>query len=197
MNLDLLWAMLLSWGAGINLYLTVFLAGLVGRLGWMQLPADLNFLSDNLSLAVAGGLFVLEFFADKIPYLDSAWDAIHTFIRVPAGVLLALGAIEGLSPQATFFVALAAGFVSFGTHGAKSSLRLAVNSSPEPFSNILISLAEDGLIAVAYWVFLNHPWILVGLIVVTVIAAWTTIYVLIKFFKRLFRAQPLQGQTTR
>lgn len=187
MNLDLIWALLLSWGAGLNLYLTVFLAGACGRVGWVQLPADLAFLSDGWSLGISGLLFLVEFFADKIPYVDSVWDAVHTFIRVPAGILLALGSVEPLPKQWLFLIGLAAGLVSFGTHGAKSTLRLAANSSPEPFSNVFLSLVEDGLIAVAYWLFFNHPVVLVIFLLVAVVLAWLTIYLLVRIFKRLFQ----------
>jgi hypothetical protein len=187
MNQDLLWALLLSWGAGIDLYLTVLLAGLVDRMGWLPLPSELAFLSDNWTLALAGVLFLIEFFADKVPFVDSFWDSFHTFIRVPAGILLALGASSGMPEHSVFMVALAAGAISFGMHGAKSTVRLALNSSPEPFTNWFVSFAEDGLVGLAYWLFLHHPRILVALIAIGVAVAWLTIYLLLQFFRRLFR----------
>ena len=187
MNQDLIWALLLSWGAGIDLYLTVLLAGLVGRMQWLPLPSELSFLANDWTLVLAAALFLVEFVADKIPYIDSFWDAFHTFIRVPAGILLALGAAHGMPQHSLFLVALAAGLVSFGTHGAKASVRLALNSTPEPFTNWFVSFAEDGLVAVAYWLFLHHPWVLVVLIAAAVVIAWLTIYLLLQFFKKLFR----------
>ncbi|HEY3130275.1 MAG TPA: DUF4126 domain-containing protein [Acidobacteriota bacterium] len=187
MNQDLIWALLLSWGAGIDLYLTVLLAGLVARMQWLPLPGELSFLANDWTLALAAALFLVEFVADKIPYIDSFWDAFHTFIRVPAGILLALGAAHGMSQHSLFLVALAAGFVSFGTHGAKATVRLALNSTPEPFTNWFVSVAEDGLVALAYWLFLHHPWVLVVLIAAAVVIAWLTIYLLLQFFKKLFR----------
>lgn len=189
MNIDLLWAFLLSWGAGVNLYLTALLAGMVGRMQWMPLPRELDFLSSDITLIISAALFLIEFVADKIPYVDSFWDAIHTFIRVPAGILLALGAASGMSKQSLFLVGLAAGFVSFGTHGAKASVRLALNGTPEPFTNWFVSIAEDGLVVFCYWLFLNHPLILFALLLVTAILAWLVIYLLIRIFKRLFRFQ--------
>src|SRR2546428_4934940 len=187
MNQDLIWALLLSWGAGIDLYLTVLLAGLVGRMQWLPLPRELSFLANDWTLVLAAALFLVEFVADKIPYIDSFWDAFHTFIRVPAGILLALGAAHGMPQHRLFLVALGAGLVSFGTHGAKASVRLALNSTPEPFTNWFVSFAEDGLVAVAYWLFLHHPWVLVVLIAAAVVIAWLTIYLLLQFFKKLFR----------
>ena len=187
MNQDLIWALLLSWGAGIDLYLTVLLAGLVGRMQWLPLPSELSFLANDWTLVLAAALFLVEFVADKIPYIDSFWDAFHTFIRVPAGILLALGAAHGMPQHRMFLVALAAGLVSFGTHGAKASVRLALNSTPEPFTNWFVSFAEDGLVAIAYWLFLHHPWVLIFLIAAAVVMAWLTIYLLLQFFKKLFR----------
>ncbi len=187
MNQNLIWALLLSWGAGIDLYLTALLAGLVGRMQWLPLPKELSFLADDWTLVLSAVLFLVEFVADKIPYIDSFWDAFHTFIRVPAGILLALGAAHGMSRQTLFLVALAAGLVSFGTHGAKATVRLALNSTPEPFTNWFVSIAEDGLVAIAYWLFLHHPWVLVALILVAVVVAWTAIYLLLQFFKKIFR----------
>ena len=187
MNQDLIWALLLSWGAGIDLYLTVLLAGLVGRMQWLPLPSELSFLANDWTLVLAAALFLVEFVADKIPYIDSFWDAFHTFIRVPAGILLALGAAHGIPQHRMFLVALAAGLVSFGTHGAKASVRLALNSTPEPFTNWFVSFAEDGLVAIAYWLFLHHPWVLICLIAAAVVIAWLTIYLLLQFFKKLFR----------
>ncbi|HEY2931656.1 MAG TPA: DUF4126 domain-containing protein [Acidobacteriota bacterium] len=189
MNTDLLWALLLSWGAGIDLYLTVLLAGIVGRMQWMSLPPELDFLSSDISLLIAALLFLIEFVADKIPYVDSFWDAIHTFIRIPAGILLALGAASGMSRQSLFLVGLTAGLIAFGTHGAKASVRLALNGTPEPFTNWFVSIAEDVLITFAYWLFLHHPVILLTLLLFTAAFAWLVIYLLIRIFKRLFRFQ--------
>ena len=183
----MLWALLLSWGAGIDLYLTALLAGVVGRLQWMPLPGELDFLSSDACLAVTAILFLIEFFADKIPYVDSFWDAIHTFIRVPAGILLALGASSGVPRHWLFLIGLAAGLVSFGTHGAKASVRLALNGTPEPFTNWFVSIVEDGVVVFFYWLFLHHPLILFVLLVITVFLAWLVIYLLIRIFKRLFQ----------
>ncbi|MBI4454456.1 MAG: DUF4126 domain-containing protein [Acidobacteria bacterium] len=187
MNQNLLWALLLAWGAGVNLYLTLLLAGLVGRMQWIRLPQELDFLTTTWSLAIVAALFLVEFVADKIPYVDSFWDAVHTFIRVPAGILLALGAAYQIPGPSSLFVALVGGFIAFGTHGAKSTVRLALNSTPEPFTNWFVSLAEDGSVAAAYWLFLHHPRILVVLLFIATVVAWFIVYLLRRFFVRLLQ----------
>lgn len=197
MNQELLWALLLSWGAGLNVYLTVLLAGLMGRMQWMSLPSELDFLSSNWSLALAAILFLIEFVADKIPFVDSFSDSLHTFIRVPTGVILAVGATQGMSRQSIFLVALAAGLISFGTHGGKATVRLALNSTPEPFTNWFVSLFEDGLVGLAYWLLLNHPGVLLALIFVGAAMAWLSIYLLGRFFLRLFQFSRLQPNALR
>lgn len=135
--------------SGINLYLTTFIAGLAIRLNWLDLAdkyESLAVLSNPWIIGIAGVLFVIEFFADKIPWLDSSWDAIHTFIRPIGGTLLALAALGEIDPAMAVIASLLSGGTTLITHTAKAGTRLLVNMSPEPVSNIATSLGEDGLV---------------------------------------------------
>lgn len=147
----------LAWGAGVRLYATVFIAGMLARLGYVHLPADLAVLSSDWVLWTSGILAVGDFIADKSPGFDSFWDGVHTFARVPAGIFLAWGAAGDQGPAIQFACALLGGAVVSGTHLAKSSARLAINHSPEPFSNWLTSIAEDGVWLSAMWLMVSHP----------------------------------------
>ena len=158
-------AVALAVASGLSLYGTVFVAGLAIRLGWVQLGpafASLGALSDPVVLSVAGVLFAVEFLADKVPVVDSVWDAIHTVIRPVGGALLASRALGELSPVAEVLMLLLLGGATLATHAAKASTRLAVNASPEPVSNMVVSLAENGLVALAVWLALTHPLLALG-----------------------------------
>ncbi|HEY7530375.1 MAG TPA: DUF4126 domain-containing protein [Gemmatimonadota bacterium] len=132
--------------AGINLYATVLTLGVLHRSGWVALPGDLAVLADPWVLAAAGVLFVVEFVADKVPWVDSLWDAVHTFVRVPAGALLAWGAGAGLEPGQQAALALLGGTLALASHGTKLTLRAGVNASPEPVTNWTLSVLEDVLV---------------------------------------------------
>ena len=150
----------LGLASGLSLYGAAFLVGLAVHLGWVRLAPGyeaLAVLADPIVLTVAGTLFAIEFLADKIPWLDSAWDAVHTVIRPVGGALLASRVFGDLNPALEVVALLLLGGVSLAAHGAKASVRLAVNASPEPFSNALVSLAENGLVAGAVWLALVHP----------------------------------------
>jgi Domain of unknown function (DUF4126) len=153
-----------AWLSGFNLYATVLTLGLLQRFQLAQLPGDLTFLSNWWVIGVAGVLYLVEFLADKIPVVDSVWDAIHTFIRVPAGAVLAASAFAHFDPGVRAVAVLAGGTLALGSHGTKASVRMAANASPEPFSNIFLSLAEDiftiGLTAVAAF----HPIVILVII---------------------------------
>ena len=158
-------AVALAVASGLSLYGTVFVAGLAIRLGWVQLGpafASLGALSDPVVLSVAGVLFAVEFLADKVPIVDSVWDAIHTVIRPVGGALLASRALGELSPVAEVLMLLLLGGATLATHAAKATTRLAVNASPEPVSNVVVSLAENGLVALAVWLALTHPLLALG-----------------------------------
>lgn len=147
----------LGWASGLRLYATVFAVGLLAKFGYAHLPAALDILSHPYLIALSGTLFVIEFFADKFPLVDSVWDSIHTFIRIPGGALLAMGAIDSSDPLIATSVALLGGTLAGGTHLAKSGSRALINTSPEPFSNGAASLAEEGLLITGLWLALTHP----------------------------------------
>ena len=174
-----------SFASGLNLYLTVAAAGLFQRLGIVQLPEPLVVLSNPVVLGIAITLFVIEFVADKVPYVDSVWDAAHTFIRPPAAALLSYSAFaDGIPEEWKLGAALLAGSVALTSHGAKASTRAAANMSPEPVSNWTLSLLEDGIVVFLAWMAAEHPLVTAALVVVLVIVATFVIWKLFGFFRR-------------
>jgi hypothetical protein len=155
-----------AWLSGFNLYATVLTLGLLQRFHLVQLPGDLDFLSRWWVIGVAAVLYLVEFLADKIPVVDSVWDAVHTFIRVPAGAVLAASAFAHFDPAVRAVALLAGGTLALGSHGTKASVRMTANASPEPFSNIFLSIAEDiftiGLTALAAF----HPVVILVIILI-------------------------------
>jgi len=167
----------LGWASGIRLYLVLFLVGIVDRMGWIAMPSGLHTLSHPLVLAASGFMLIVECFADKVPWIDSIWDTIHTFIRVPAGALLAASAFGALDHHGggvgTLVAAILGGSLAAGAHLTKSSTRALANTSPEPFSNIGLSLGEDLLVPSGLALALLHPLVFVALLIVSIgIAAW-------------------------
>jgi Domain of unknown function (DUF4126) len=154
----------LSWASGLRLYLTVFAVGLLAKFGYVHLPATLDILSNPIVLSVAGVLCVVEFLADKIPYVDSGWDGIQTFIRIPAGALLAMGAIKTSDPTIATVAALLGGSLAGATHATKAGSRAMINTSPEPVSNIAASFSEEGALITGGWLVFAHPAVFVGLL---------------------------------
>ncbi|MDX1958816.1 MAG: DUF4126 domain-containing protein [Leptospiraceae bacterium] len=136
-------AMGTAWTSGINLYATVAILGLLEKFGATKLPGDLHMLGENNVIAVAVFLYLIEFFADKIPYLDNVWDALHTFIRVPAGAVIAYGATNQMDPTILYIATLLGGGLALSSHGTKSGVRMGANVTPEPFSNWFLSITED------------------------------------------------------
>ncbi len=181
-----------SLTAGLNLYITVLTLGLMQRFDILHLPSGLEPLSHNWVLATAAILLVIEFVADKVPYLDSTWDAVHTFIRVPAGAVLAASALGDVPAPVLWGAALVGGTVAFTTHSAKASTRLAVNSSPEPFSNWFLSFAEDGLSLIVLWLVTNHPFLAVVVSLVLICFFVAVIYFFYRFFRMIFRPRRLR-----
>jgi hypothetical protein len=159
-----------SFASGLNLYATVAAAGLFQRFGIVTLPEPLQVLANPVVLGVTLTLFLVEFIADKIPYVDSAWDALHTFIRPPAAALLSYSAFagEGVPEEWKLAAALLAGSVALTSHGAKASTRAAANASPEPVSNWTLSLLEDGFAVFLAWMAAEHP-LLTGIVVVVLV----------------------------
>ena len=154
----------LSWASGLRLYLTVFAVGLLAKYSYIDLPSALDILSNPVIIGVSGILAVIEFLADKIPYVDSAWDSIQTFIRIPAGALLAMGAINSSDPMVATIAALLGGSLAGATHATKAGSRAMINTSPEPISNIAASLSEESLLVTGGWLVFAHPAVFIGLL---------------------------------
>ena len=166
-------AMGTAWTSGINLYATVAVLGIAGRAEMIQLPSGLHVLMDPVVIAVACVMYVVEFFADKVPYVDSAWDTLHTFIRVPAGAILAARSLGPMNPALELAAILAGGTVALAAHGTKATLRLAINVSPEPFSNWFASVGEDLAVLGGLWLIFNHPIVMLLLVAVFLaLAVW-------------------------
>ena len=160
----------MAWGAGLRLYLVVFVVGLLGKLGYVPLPETLKLLMNPLVLGAAGFMAFIEFFADKIPWLDSAWDAVHTFLRIPAGAALAAGMLGDSGEGVAMAAALIGGTLTAGTHFGKAGTRAVANTSPEPFSNIGLSLVEDTMVAGGLALAVANPIIFLVLLVIFVVA---------------------------
>ncbi|HEY1609684.1 MAG TPA: DUF4126 domain-containing protein [Paraburkholderia sp.] len=163
----------LSWGSGLRLYLTVLIAGALDRLGVIHLPDTLAVLASPWVIGVAAALTIIEFFADKVPAVDSLWDALHTFIRIPAGALLAAGALGHADPRLMTVAALAGGTLAGTAHLAKAGTRALINLSPEPVSNVVASTAEDGITFVGVLLALFVPLLFLLLLACfLLVAAW-------------------------
>lgn len=154
-----------SWASGVNLYATILTLGWLGASGSMDLPPELHILQEPIVLVIAGVLFFVEFFVDKIPGLDSLWDGIQTFVRIPAGAVLAAAALGDVAPAVSLSAALVGGSITAATHATKTGTRLAINSSPEPFSNWTTSLLEDLAVVIGLWTALHHPWVFLCLLI--------------------------------
>jgi hypothetical protein len=173
-----------AWTSGINLYATVAALGLLQRYGGVRLPGGLDVLDNWWIIGIALSLYVIEFVADKVPYVDTVWDAVHTFIRVPAGAVLAYAATSGLSESTQIVALLLGGGLALSTHGTKATVRAAANTSPEPFSNWVLSLIEDVLAIVGIAVAVFHPLVILAVILIfLLILAW----ILPKVWRRLRR----------
>ena len=166
-------ASVLAWASGIRLYFVIFVVGLAARYGYLELPEGLRVLSHTYVLIASGVLLGVEFLADKVPGLDSAWDAVHTFIRIPAGALLAAGAAGADLPALTRAAGLRGGTLTAGTHFTKAGGRAAINTSPEPFSNWIASFTEDALVLGGIWFAAQYPLaFLVALAIFLALAVW-------------------------
>ncbi len=181
--------------SGLRLYGTVAALGLLHRLGALQLPAGLEVLSQVPIIALASALYVIEFVADKIPAVDTVWDAVHTFIRAPAAAVLGFAAFSNVQESWRIAAALLCGTIALSSHGIKASTRLAINASPEPFSNWAASFGEDLAVGVLMWLVVAHPvaaLVVAGLVVIA--AALLTTWIL-RMLRRLFarRVRPAPG----
>ena len=184
----------LAWASGIRLYATIFIVGLLARLGYLSLPDQLVVLQHTWVLTAAGIMVLGEFFADKVPGFDSLWDAVHTFIRIPAGAFLAWGAMGDATPAAQMTAAILGGLITGGTHLAKSGGRAVINTSPEPLSNWTASFGEDGLVLGGLFLAISHP--LVFLVLLVLFLAFV-IWLLPKVFRYIARIfARLSGRST-
>ncbi|ROZ69455.1 DUF4126 domain-containing protein [Ramlibacter sp. WS9] len=177
----------LGWASGVRLYAAVFLVGAAGFMGWIDLPQGLKILQHPGVLAASGFMFFVEFFADKIPLVDSLWDMVHTVIRIPAGAALAAGALGADSQAMGWVAALLGGSLAATSHAAKLTTRAAVNTSPEPFSNIAVSLFEDGFVIFMLWLAATHPAIFAIALLLTLAVAVLLLIVLVKFLRIVLR----------
>jgi hypothetical protein len=173
-----------AWGSGLRLYLVLFVLGMLGRYAGFDLPDTLAWLSHPVSLGLTGFLSLTEFFADKIPWLDSVWDALHSFLRIPAGAALAVTLFPELGDGGmTALVALLGGGVAASAQLAKTGSRAVINASPEPFSNVAASVAEESLLVAGLWTAFNHPLVFLVLLVVFIVLS----VALAVFFVRAIR----------
>lgn len=170
----------IAWASGINLYAAVFMLGYLANTGNLVLPADMMVLADPLVMMAAAVMYCVEFFADKVPGLDTGWDTLHTFIRIPAGAVLAASAVGELSPAAELAAGLIGGSLAAGSHATKAGSRLLINTSPEPFSNWGASIGEDLLVIGGLWLALNHP---IGFLVLLVLFVALMVWLLPRLWR--------------
>ena len=170
-----------AWTSGINLYATVSVLGLLQRIGGIKLPGGLDVLDNWWIIGVAGGLYIVEFFADKIPYVDSVWDVVHTFIRVPAGAIVAYAAVSDMDPAIVIPATLIGGGFAFASHGTKAAARLGANLSPEPVSNWALSIIEDIIAFAGVFLAVFAPLVIgIVLVIFVIFFLW--------FFPKVLRA---------
>jgi hypothetical protein len=158
-----------AWASGINLYAALVVLGILGTSGYINLPPDLLVLTDPLVIAAAGTMYLVEFFADKIPGIDNSWDAMHTFIRIPVGALLAAAAVGDVSPEVVTAAVILGGGMAATTHATKAGSRILINTSPEPLTNWFASLGEDVAVIAGLWTAFHYPLIFVMLLIVFII----------------------------
>lgn len=182
-----------AWGSGINLYATVLVVGVLGMTGDIVLPSELEILTHPLVLAAAALMYCIEFFADKIPGVDTGWDALHTFIRIPAGAVLAAGAVGDVSAPVELAALLVGGSLAATSHAAKAGGRVLINTSPEPFTNWTASISEDVAVIAGLWAALHYPWVFLGGLLVFILLLvwllpklWRAIVKVFAFIGRLF-----------
>ena len=177
----------LGWASGLRLYAVVFLTGLAGSLGWVPLPSGLAVLQHPALLWASGAMLAVEFLVDKIPWVDSLWDTVHTFIRIPAGAALAYGVFGGDQATWATVAALLGGTLAAAAHTAKATTRAAANTSPEPFSNIALSLAGDAIVPGMLWLSWQHPVAFFFALAVALVAMTIATVLLFKFLRGLGR----------
>ncbi len=177
----------LGWASGLRLYAVVFLTGMAGYLGWVDLPSGLDPLQSPLMLGASGLMLFVEFFADKIPGVDTLWDVIHTVVRVPAGAALAAAAFGADHASWAMAAALMGGTLAATSHVAKATTRAAVNTSPEPFSNIAMSLLGDSVVPLSLWLSWTHPTAFFAALALALVVMVGAIWVFAKFLRAVLR----------
>jgi hypothetical protein len=205
-----------AWASGINLYAAILMLGYMGTTGNIDLPPDLQVLSDPMVMIAAGAMYCIEFFADKVPGVDTGWDAISTFIRIPAGAILAAGAVGDVGSGAQLAAAIAGGTLATGSHVTKTGTRVLINTSPEPVTNWFASVGEDVAVIAGLWTALYHPVLFIVLLVVFILLCiwllpkiWRAIKTVFSFLGRKLGnkqaveppvtsmpAAPVNGETT-
>ena len=158
-----------AWASGINLYAAILVLGLLGSSGNMVLPPDLQILMNPLVLFAAGAMYLVEFFADKVPGVDNSWDVLHTFIRIPAGAAMAAAAVGEVDPAVSVAVAIVGGGLAAGVHATKAGSRVLINLSPEPVTNWVTSLSEDVLVVAGLLTALHYPWVFIVFLVICIV----------------------------
>jgi len=176
-----------AWASGINLYAAVAVLGLAGNAGYVHLPDTLAIVEDPLVILAACFMYCVEFFADKVAGVDSTWDAVHTFIRIPAGAMLAAGAVGDVTPALAVAAGLVGGSVTAATHATKAGTRMLINTSPEPFSNWFASIGEDLAVFAGLWAALAHPVIFLILLFLFLLALWWLLPKVWRGVKAVFR----------
>jgi hypothetical protein len=183
----------MAWGAGLRLYLVVFAVGLAGYFGYLPLPDTMKLIAHPAVIGAAGFMSFVESFADKIPYLDSVWDAIHTFLRIPAGAALAAGMMGGNGEAVAMVAAILGGTLAAGTHLGKAGTRAVVNTSPEPFSNVGTSFAEEGMLLGGLALAVTNPWLFLALLVVFFILVIALVAFFVKAIRKLIHRRKATG----
>ena len=179
-----------AWLSGINLYATVLTLGLLQRFHLVNLPGELGYLSHLWVLILAGALFTVQFVADKIPAVDSIWDMIHTFIRIPAGAIMAATAFAHFDPGVRLVALLVGGGIALSSHGTKTATKLAANASPEPVSNIALGLASDVVSVGGTMLMAAHPVLMVAVVVVAILFSVILVRWIFRMMKRMFKPEP-------
>jgi hypothetical protein len=159
-----------AWASGINLYAAILVLGWLGASGSMQLPPSLEVLASPIVIVAAGFMYLVEFVADKVPGVDSGWDAVSTFVRIPAGAVLAAGVVGQVDPAVAIAAGILGGAVAATSHVTKASARLLINASPEPFTNVAASLGEDVVVVAGLWAAWSHPWAFLAALVLFSVA---------------------------
>lgn len=191
-----------GWASGINLYAAVLALGMAGATGYADLPAGLEIVQNPLVIGAAGLMYAVKFFADKVPGVDTGWDTLHTFIRLPAGALLAAGIFDDQSMGLELAAAIVGGGLAATSHATKAGSRVLINTSPEPFTNWTASIAEDISVFGGVWLMLNQPWTFVGLLIVFLLLLvwllpklWRGIKVLFAKIRGIFVSKPVQAES--